>query len=44
MWTLEPVDVVLLVDTYHHIDNCIAYFAELGAALRPNGRVGLSVS
>lgn len=37
----EPVDVVLLVDTYHHIDNRVAYFAKLKDSLRPNGRVAI---
>ena len=27
----EPVDLVLIVDTYHHIDNRVAYFAALKA-------------
>lgn len=37
----EPVDVVLVVDTYHHIDNRIAYFAKLRASLQPNGRLAI---
>ena len=37
----EPVDLVLVVDTYHHIDNRSAYFARLGASLRPNGRLAI---
>jgi len=37
----EPVDLVLVVDTYHHIDNRIAYFAKLKASLRPNGRLAI---
>jgi SAM-dependent methyltransferase len=37
----EPVDLVLVVDTYHHIDNRIAYFAKLRASLRPNGRLAI---
>ncbi len=37
----EPVDLVLVVDTYHHIDNRAAYFAKLGASLRPNGRLAI---
>lgn len=32
-------DVVLLVDTYHHIQDRIAYFGALRAALRPGGRL-----
>ncbi|HUI96290.1 MAG TPA: class I SAM-dependent methyltransferase [Xanthobacteraceae bacterium] len=37
----EPVDLVLVVDTYHHIDNRTAYFAKLGQSLRPNGRLAI---
>jgi SAM-dependent methyltransferase len=37
----EPVDLVLVVDTYHHIDHRIAYFAKLKELLRPNGRIAI---
>ena len=37
----EPVDVVLVVDTYHHIDARTAYFARLRGSLRPSGRVAI---
>ena len=37
----EPVDVVLLVDTYHHIDDRVAYFSRLKSALRPGGRLAI---
>jgi SAM-dependent methyltransferase len=37
----EPVDLVFVVDTYHHIDNRTAYFAKLGQSLRPNGRLAI---
>jgi SAM-dependent methyltransferase len=37
----EPVDLVLVVDTYHHIDNRTAYFANLGRSLRSNGRLAI---
>jgi SAM-dependent methyltransferase len=37
----EPVDLVLIVDTYHHIDDRIAYFAGLRASLRPGGRLAI---
>jgi len=37
----EPVDLVLVVDTYHHIDDRTAYFAKLGQALRPGGRLAI---
>jgi hypothetical protein len=37
----EPVDVVLLVDTYHHIEDRPAYFSRLGGNLRAGGRVAI---
>ena len=37
----EPVDVVLVVDTYHHIENRVSYFAKLRGSLVPNGRVAI---
>ncbi|MEZ5788173.1 MAG: methyltransferase domain-containing protein [Xanthobacteraceae bacterium] len=37
----EPVDVALVVDTYHHIGNRVAYFAKLRDSLRPNGRLAI---
>jgi SAM-dependent methyltransferase len=37
----EPVDLVLVVDTYHHIDNRIAYFSKLKESLRPKGRLAI---
>jgi SAM-dependent methyltransferase len=37
----EPVDLVLVVDTYHHIDNRTAYFAKLAKSLRPDGRLAI---
>ncbi|MGE0360978.1 MAG: methyltransferase domain-containing protein [Vicinamibacterales bacterium] len=37
----EPVDVVLVVDTFHHIGNRTAYFAGLRRQLRPGGRVAI---
>jgi SAM-dependent methyltransferase len=37
----EPVDLVLLVDTYHHIDRRPIYFANLASRLRPGGRVAV---
>lgn len=35
----EPVDLVLVVDTYHHIGERIAYFARLKPRLLPKGRI-----
>jgi SAM-dependent methyltransferase len=37
----EPVDLVLVVDTYHHIDDRVAYFSRLSASLRPGGRLAI---
>lgn len=37
----EPVDVVLIVDTYHHIPNRVAYFTALKSKLKPGGRVAI---
>ena len=37
----EPVDVVLIVDTYHHIGNREVYFRKLQASLKPGGRVAI---
>jgi SAM-dependent methyltransferase len=37
----EPVDVVLVVDTYHHIDNRTRYFAALKSSLRPAGQLAI---
>lgn len=34
-------DVVLVVDTYHHIDDRVAYLRRLAGALRPGGRVAV---
>lgn len=38
---LTPVDVALLVNTYHHIDARIAYFTGLKSALKPGARVAI---
>ena len=37
----EKVDLVLLVDVYHHIEDRTRYFAKLRASLRPGGRVAI---
>lgn len=37
----EPVDVILVVDTYHHLPNRPSYFRELKKSLRPGGRVAI---
>jgi ubiquinone/menaquinone biosynthesis C-methylase UbiE len=37
----EPVDVVLIVDTYHHIPNRVAYFTALKKQLKPGGRLAI---
>jgi SAM-dependent methyltransferase len=37
----EPVDVILVVDTYHHIGFRTEYFTKLKASLRPKGRLAI---
>ena len=37
----EPVDLVLVVDTYHHIGDRVAYFRRLAESLRPGGRLAI---
>jgi len=37
----EPVDIVLVVDTYHHIGNRTEYFAKLKSLLRSGGRLAI---
>jgi cyclopropane fatty-acyl-phospholipid synthase-like methyltransferase len=37
----EPVDVILIVDTYHHIGDREAYFRRLATSLKPGGRVAI---
>ncbi len=36
-----PVDLVLVVDTYHHVGARAQYFAKLRETLRPGGRVAI---
>jgi len=37
----EPVDVVLIVDTYHHIGDRETYFRKLRSSLKPGGRLAI---
>jgi SAM-dependent methyltransferase len=37
----EPVDLILIVDTYHHIESRPAYFTRLAGSLRPDGRLAI---
>lgn len=37
----EKVDLVLLVDVYHHIEDRSRYFRQLAGSLRPGGRVSI---
>ena len=37
----EPVDLVLIVDTYHHIPNRVAYFTALRAQMKPGARLAI---
>ena len=39
-----PADLILVVDTYHHIGGRTQYFAKLQASLRPGGRLSSSTS
>jgi ubiquinone/menaquinone biosynthesis C-methylase UbiE len=37
----EPVDLVLIVDTYHHIGDREAYFRRLVKSIKPGGQVAI---
>ena len=37
----RPVDLILMVNTYHHVAERVAYFGRLREALRPGGRVAV---
>lgn len=37
----EKVDLILLVDVYHHIGDRASYFRRLRASLRPGGRIAI---
>jgi len=36
-----PVDTILIVDTYHHIPNRVAYFTKLKESLKPGGTLAI---
>ena len=37
----EPADVILIVDTYHHIGDRETYFRKLAKSLMPGGRIAI---
>jgi cyclopropane fatty-acyl-phospholipid synthase-like methyltransferase len=37
----EPVDVVLIVNTYHHLPSRVAYFTALKTFMKPGGRLAI---
>ena len=37
----EKVDLILLVDVFHHIDDRASYFRNLRASLKPGGRIAV---
>jgi arsenite methyltransferase len=37
----EPVDLVFSCDTYHHMENRVAYFQSLARYLKPDGKVAI---
>jgi ubiquinone/menaquinone biosynthesis C-methylase UbiE len=37
----EPVDLVLVVDTYHHIPSRVSYFASLKKLMKPGARLAI---
>jgi SAM-dependent methyltransferase len=37
----EPVDVVLIVNTYHHIGDREVYFRKLRSSIKPGGRLAI---
>lgn len=37
----EPVDLILIVDTFHHIPDREAYFSNLQNSLKPGGRLAI---
>jgi SAM-dependent methyltransferase len=36
-----PADMVIVVDTYHHLPDRVSYFRELQASLTPTGRIAI---
>jgi SAM-dependent methyltransferase len=36
-----PVDLALIVDTYHHIDDRTGYFTRLRSSLKPSGEIAI---
>ena len=37
----EKVDLILMVDVFHHIENRAAYFRKLQSFLKPGGRIAI---
>lgn len=37
----ESVDLILIVDTYHHLDNRTAYFKRLAPLIKPGGQLAI---
>ena len=37
----QPVDLIIIVDTYHHLADRTAYFRRLTRALKPSGRIAI---
>ncbi len=37
----RPVDLILIVNTYHHLQSRVAYFNRLKSSLKPGGRVAI---
>jgi len=37
----SSVDFIFIRNTYHHFDNCVAYFTKLSSSLKPGGRIAI---
>ena len=37
----QPIDLIIIVDTYHHLADRTAYFRRLTRALKPSGRIAI---